>query len=491
MKTVRYLSLMLFAGLLLSCSNWLDVHPEDDIDEKELFSKGEGYRTALNGVYRMMAGSELYGKQLSWGVLDAMGQCYTVSKTNQIDIDDAASYEYTSYYTKPVVERFWTTAYNAVANCNNILRNVQVADPDLFEYKEQERRLIEGEALALRAFIQFDMLRLFAPSLQSARVDYSKMPYLSKYPTMVPERFSVRECLDFIIRDLNDAKALVFEFDSVNVERLKANQRFYGMTGIDRFLFSRGYRMNYYAICGALARVCLYAERYPEAYAAAKEVIDFNARTSYFRFSMSSSISQGNIKHTEDLIFGLYSPMQEEWDREVNDVVSDITGELFFLALNDYINPYYDDKVFGDEWKSDYRHTKCMEEFNYYYRSLKNRPGTKKESQQSLQTVPMLRLSEMYYIAGEAIYESSPEEAKIYLNDIKRARGIYSADLSGIEDLKTYRNALQSEYWREFIGEGQLFFFCKRLNREIWFTDKLPSDEIFVLPMPESETDFN
>ena len=32
------------------CSNWLDVIPEDSVDEKDLFSTGEGYRNALNGV---------------------------------------------------------------------------------------------------------------------------------------------------------------------------------------------------------------------------------------------------------------------------------------------------------------------------------------------------------------------------------------------------------------------------------------------------------
>ena len=39
-----------------SCSDWLDVRPADEIKEEYLFETGNGYRTALNGIYR----SELY-----------------------------------------------------------------------------------------------------------------------------------------------------------------------------------------------------------------------------------------------------------------------------------------------------------------------------------------------------------------------------------------------------------------------------------------------
>ena len=52
------------------CSNRLDVIPEDSVDEKDLFSTGEGYRNALNGVYRQMSQTSMYGQQMSWGFID-------------------------------------------------------------------------------------------------------------------------------------------------------------------------------------------------------------------------------------------------------------------------------------------------------------------------------------------------------------------------------------------------------------------------------------
>ena len=42
-----------FAAITLtSCSDWLIVYPSDEIKEEYLFSTGDGFRTALNGIYR-------------------------------------------------------------------------------------------------------------------------------------------------------------------------------------------------------------------------------------------------------------------------------------------------------------------------------------------------------------------------------------------------------------------------------------------------------
>lgn len=487
MKRYKLIAMIALACTFGACTSWLDVKPEDEIAEEDLFSKGEGYRNALNGVYKTLAGQDMYGKQMTWGVVDAMAQYYIRSKIGQNDLTYAAQYDFKSDYVKSIVEQFWKTAYNAVANCNNILKNIESADADLFEYKAAEQQLIKGEALALRAFIQFDMLRLYAPSLSEAG-DQKYIPYVTDYPSLVSQKRTVNECLDLMIKDLNDARELIFEFDSTYEDRFKTSVRFKGTLGSDRFLNSRGYRLNYYAISGILARVCLYAGRNEEAYAAAKKVIDFNTRTKHFAFSSSSSISKGNMKCTDDVIAGVFSSKQEEWDSEVNDMVNN-DGTKTFLALTNV------DEVFGDEARSDYRKTRMIETFNYYYRSVKNRStwNNTVDGQTSLRTVPLIRMSEVYYIAGEAIYETRPDEAIQYLTDVKKARGISRPDLTAIASLETYRDAVLNDAWREFIGEGQMFYFYKRLNRPImgYYETIQPESKIFVLPLPESETDIH
>ena len=51
---------------LFSCNGWLDVRPEDEIAEEDVFSSGNGFRHALNGIYYSMESGNMYGMQLTW-----------------------------------------------------------------------------------------------------------------------------------------------------------------------------------------------------------------------------------------------------------------------------------------------------------------------------------------------------------------------------------------------------------------------------------------
>ena len=78
MRKIYYtlLSLGIVAMVFSSCSDWLDVRPSDEIKEEFLFETGNGYRTALNGIYRKLSTQDLYGQNLSWGIVDALGEVY-------------------------------------------------------------------------------------------------------------------------------------------------------------------------------------------------------------------------------------------------------------------------------------------------------------------------------------------------------------------------------------------------------------------------------
>ena len=70
-----------FISLFMSsCNDWLDVRPSDEIKEEYLFETGNGYRTALNGIYRKLATFDLYGSNLSWGLIDGWGLVYNLDK---------------------------------------------------------------------------------------------------------------------------------------------------------------------------------------------------------------------------------------------------------------------------------------------------------------------------------------------------------------------------------------------------------------------------
>ena len=61
------------ATLGTSCNDWLNVYPSDQIKEEFLFETGDGYRAALNGIYRKMTSWSIYGSNLKWGIIDAWG----------------------------------------------------------------------------------------------------------------------------------------------------------------------------------------------------------------------------------------------------------------------------------------------------------------------------------------------------------------------------------------------------------------------------------
>jgi hypothetical protein len=78
-------------------------------------------------------------------------------------------------------------------------------------------------------------------------------------------------------------------------------------------------------------------------------------------------------------------------------------------------------------------------------------------------TFPMVRLTEMYYIAAEcAVTNGDSTTATALLDTVRVHRNlpVYPAVLTQA----SLNTEIQKEYQKEFIGEGQMFFFYKRKN---------------------------
>ena len=107
-----------------SCSDWLDVRPADEIKEEYLFETGNGYRTALNGIYRKLATFDLYGSNLSWGLIDGWGQVYDLDKAPDSGGGKAmkklSKFLYKNSELTPTTDAMWSAAWNIIANCNNL-----------------------------------------------------------------------------------------------------------------------------------------------------------------------------------------------------------------------------------------------------------------------------------------------------------------------------------------------------------------------------------
>ena len=489
-----------FAALTLSsCSDWLDLYPSDEIKEEYLFSSGDGFRTATNGIYRKMATFDLYGSNLTWGILGAWAQSYYMDQAPSIaggtPMKKIANLAFKNTELIPVTDAMWKAAWNVVANCNELAQQATQADPSLFYGLDSERQMILGEAIGLRAFVQFDLLRIYAPSPSSVgfREDNRTfIPYVNVYPSYINDHQTVSYCLGQIIADLKEAQRILEEVDKES--SMTTNYRF-KIAGVsqNQFAESRGYRLNYYAVTAELARVYLYAGKNAEAYAEAKKIIDEENKTGYFKASTSSyGFRNGNMKMYDNMIFGLYSPKElVEWDQEINHS-SDGANEERYLCLDSEVAK----ELYGDEKDSDWRFKYQLEEkyYGYYYRTLKYYKQTESTTIGEInnQTIPMIRMSEVYYIAAEAIFDTNPQEAQGYLELVKKGRGV-SKKFGNVTNKAEFINLLVNDARREFLGEGQIFYMYKRLNRTMpassyYSNPVLPTDENMILPKPDSES---
>lgn len=488
MKIRRYLCLALV--FFSSCTNWLDITPKNIVVEEELFDSYAGYRNALNGVYKQMAVTDLYGQEMTWGFLDVLGQCYlggngTIGKEH--DYYNVMNFAYKEVKVKEYIEHIWSKAYNSIANCNNIIGQITNEDPDLFPEKEVERRLIEGEARALRGFLHFDMLRLFAPAL-TVDDHQAYIPYYETFPSYGESNRTVSYILDKVIADLKTGKELVQQFDTLDakhVNRLSPGNRFIsGGTAEDPndvFFAYRGYRMNYPAIVALLARVYNYAGEYELANECAKEVIGLTDKWEENGKKLFSFTTKENIafdkKMSTDLIFALSSPkLYQNYLPYTNSKAG--LGDACLVLRG--IGSMFDDVA-------DYRKTDLLAPIKSYQASIRNiRVSSDNVGKMIEDMLPIIRLSELYYIIAE--YHASRADwgkAVEALDMVREGRYCTKGRLnSKVTDLRTFQNELLNEVRREYVTEGQIFFYYKKLN--IKLTDDMKSDD-FVLALPDSE----
>ena len=172
MKKINILLICLMAISLISCDDFLDVRPKAEKLERDLFKNAQGFEDAIYGVYGSLASTSMYGKDMLWGVPEVLAQnlhCYG----NQ-ELDALAKYDYTS--NDNLRQRFasiWTQTYQSIGYANNILEQLNDWSPatlPLFNY-------YKGEMLGIRAMLHFDMLRLYAPTNESAM----GIPYVTTY----------------------------------------------------------------------------------------------------------------------------------------------------------------------------------------------------------------------------------------------------------------------------------------------------------------------
>ncbi|MBL1409474.1 RagB/SusD family nutrient uptake outer membrane protein [Sphingobacterium faecale] len=472
------------------CSNFLDVKPLDNIMEDQLFNSVKGFNTAINGVYIELNTPNVYGENLSVGLVDVMAQYYNVTSAGEHNFRYYNTYDYGNSSYKAKTEAIWQKSFSLISNLNAV---VEQSEKQKSMLGDTYYGIYRGEALAMRAFLHFDLLRLFG-STYKEDLHTAVMPYVTNTDRKVQPLATNQEMVDYILGDLLAAKTLLEKVDPI------LTQGVLNVDGVDNnYLTYRQYRMNYFAVCGLLARVYLWRGDRINAHKYALEVIDLGQKSGseIFPFVIPAAIfnrpGYPDRVFSTEVLFALYNDGRTNvYNKLFNYTLNSSTILTFTGALSSptgrvkQLYPDENDYRYKEHWKEEtVSNTKVL-----YFSKFANVTDNNGVSNSYRYMMPLMRISEMYLIASETALTLT--EGTKYYNKIQVNRGLPEVSFAGVEELSA---ALQNEYLREFIGEGQSYFYFKRLQRSAIPSPVRPGIDVvkmdkvhYMMPLPDSET---
>ena len=472
---------------LTGCKKFLDVQPQDKVPQGTLFNDEQGFKDALMGVYLGMDKATtapttfgLYTNNLTMGMMSTLAYDYDNATTpnagaNGTFFNNVVNYYYSDAALKAEIDGIWSSMYTNIANLNNILNQID-SRKSVFTGDSFDR--IKGEAVALRALFHFDMARIFGQSPVTG-MNAKAIPYIRTFGVRSTPFTTLQSALDSCIADLVTARALLANTDTTAV--LKA--------GNDPFTSYTQNHMNYWAVQALMARVYLYKGDSDNADKYAKAVIGSNK----FPLITSNVAAANNTVRdrtfSQEHVFSLYSSNIR--NNNLNLFDKSATATPLRLTPTGKNNVY----VTGSGSANDYRYISWFDNSQ----AAVNVPS--KYFQNSglpyhLQNiVPLIRASEMYYIAAEAAHAKGDiSGGASFLNKVRQARGLTALNGGSITNLDSLSKEIMKEYQKEFIQEGQTFFYYKRLNKNLKTvtatTVAVPAD-VYVFPIPDKEKEYN
>lgn len=457
---------------LTACNDWFDVSPKSDVKAEDLFQQESGFRDALTGVYALMATPSSYGRQLTFGYVDVLAQYYDDMSSTSHEYNYTKNYLYDEQYDEATLKTIWSNQYRGIANLNAMLMFID-EKRSVFS-SEVIYRIYKGEALALRAMLHFDMLRLFAPSPVNGK-DRKAIPYMEVYTNIPQEQLTVEGVLNKVITDLERARELMKDVDSYGPNFVEL----YPQYEKNPMLKNRIKHINYYAATALMARVKLYAGDKAGALAAAKEIIGEPEDEPVLPFTLTEGASSSNRLFATEVIFELEElQMKDIIDAYFGESAAELPFAQSTKALG--MKKSSRDKLFASQNSADddYR-------LKFWFQETNKTTAVMPDKYNGALAIPMIHLSELYYIAAEC----STDKGLAYLNKIRAHRGLVALDAT--TDLQ---KDIYTEYCREFLGEGQMFYYFKRLGLNkigVFKTYSLSDiDRVYVIPLPDAELDF-
>lgn len=479
-------------SVIWSCEKVLDIEADNSLsgnvltDEASIDEALTGAYVNLMGIYDGVDGGELLG-----GDFQLMATLLVRSNNSEISWDEIEAPDHEDFIDKDVlsvngrVEANWRRAYETINVVNAILENIdKVANASA-------KNRINGEALAIRGIVYFELARFWGPQYisSSANSDLA-VPLLLKSINDVndietPTKASVQAIYDQVTEDLGQASSLL---QGVNTNN----------------------RISYEACQAYLARVALQQNDFSEAESYLDNVIGgFSLEENMMSAFNSTSVSNENVltliqsngSNTGSISTRTGLVAHAASISNVGFSAMRILPEsLNSTFLNN--NPKYsvnDERAvtFG-QVTAESTISSVSSDAAYYNDPVNTLTISSAKYLNPDANIPLIRVSEMYLSRAESIIEQNfvgdPLDATA-LSDLNVVRT--RAGLTALLDTLTaqeFYDSLIVERNRELIYEGIIFHDLKRwavFNQHkihsIGFRD--PLEDRFILPIPQAECD--
>ena len=471
----KYLLFFVFLSVhLCACEDFLDQKSQLHVDAEHMFQTEQGFKDALTQCYVGLAGDYLYGKYMSYGPIETMAQHWELQSNNW---ENLYQLDFTLDNARQIFELIYGEMYNVIVHANDVLRFLE-KNGAVIE-SGQTRDVIEGEARAIRAFVHFDVLRLFGQMPfepgKTVRLGYAETVGKQEIPFLDFDSY-----VEKLLKDLDMAEALLAESDPLLVKSLATLDE----TGEneDFFLDYRRFRFNLYAVKALKARVNLYLGRTEEAYRNALSVIQAKTKGGENVISLSGS---------DDLEKEFYAmPSESIMLLSKTDISNTMFSTNSYYISSSRKTMLFEGALTGDirirtVWGSESSGLGgAVPLFRKFLQPSSGTGTSSKDLRLKYQVIPLLRLAEMYLIAMETA-PSESEANRLYKDFMLSRQMLVSQDLS----LEELRQEIEKQYRRELFGEGQMFFYYKRHSASsmLWGRNSDLTEDNYIVPLPETE----
>ena len=468
--------------LFSSCNDWLDVKPQGQTEEEDMYTSYEGFKNALIGCYMKMKSRNLYGEKLTMSHVETLAQLWDLSATTRPADAALGVYDYEDTYAKSAISTMYGGLYNVIVQANSILQHLETNGAYIDD--ESAYKVIKGEAHAIRALCHLDILRLFGQMPQNA-VKTVKLPYAEVVSIKdLPDYYDYSAFCKKLENDL-----LAAEQNLANVDPVLSSSLTYSGNE-DNFFDNRNLRLNYYAVKALQARYYLYTNQTGKAYEAAAAI--YTAKP--VNLSTTTDFNNYYLATPSECLFALSNHELMDYAISVLGMGSNqVQSTHYFISLQ-MMNDLYEGvdisthAGYGQLWNTatmdgSGTYTKALLK-KYYYDTKGEYTATALLNK--LQIIPMLRMSEIYLIMMETTTDL--DEANTLYKEYMRARNVnVSETFASLDEVQDF---IVSEIRREFYGEGHMFYTYKRLgiNRMLWGATEMSEDQ-YILPLPDSEFD--